>query len=372
MSYDLEKLIDEMANRVQHGRDISHAQTNPTLAPFANLMVKLSSFPKSILPKANFNAIRNQVLDKISIPADLEVMTDRASFWSTIPYIVRMSAGMIGTLLIIISLGIGTAVAALQSVPGDAIYPLKKVVENIELNLTTDRNAKANLQIQFANNRLDELTQVLEKNQAGEFTGPQAQKIVADTINDLRETTAAALSATSKSNNPKVSTLTKIVDLSNKQVAVLKPLLSAATIRNEGEVKIVLQQALETSIDSKQQAIKNIEDTGAEVTDSTANTPTSNKVDANGKITTITLDSVSIGTSKFLLTKDTQYIGIKPTDLKVDVAITISGEVQDDKKTYALIISPVNTKTQEPTVETQTDTTTTNTTDTSASTTVKP
>ena len=360
---DQEKLIDDIANRIKSGRDVSVWQRNHHTASLTRLMTDLAMFPKAKLPRANLSRIRNQILDRISIPEDIKVVNERAGFWVSIPGISKMVLTVAGSLLILVSLGIGTAVSALQSVPGQPIYPLKKIVENIQLKLTSDPSARANLQIQFATNRLNELSTVIEKNQAGEISTEEAQKIVASTVKDLQQTTAAALSTTSASNtNPKVSTLTKLVDLSNKQQAVLQPLLSAATVKNEGSVKIVLQEALQTSISSKEQAIKNIENAGLKVEDQPISISDTSKVTANGKITAVTSDSLSVGTAKFLLTKDTEYVNIKATDLKADVAVEISGEVRSDNKTYALLITgldqpeanPTTTDTKTPDTESKT------------------
>jgi hypothetical protein len=43
------------------------------------------------------------------------------------------------------------------------------------------------------------------------------------------------------------------------------------------------------------------------------------------------------------VTKSTQYVNIKSTDLKVDANVKITGEVRADKKTYALTVSSVDT-----------------------------
>ncbi len=148
-------------------------------------------------------------------------------------------------------------------------------------------------------------------------------------------------STKSSSSSQQVSALNKLVNLSNKQQAVLKPLISAAAISNDGQVKIVLEQALQTSKISKEEAIKNIENAGLKVEDQPIIiADPANKINANGKITALTSDSISIGTAKFLLTKDTEYANIKPAELKLTLPVTISGEVRSDKKTYALIISP--------------------------------
>lgn len=341
---DLEQIIDEIANRLKQGRDITYWQTRNQFVPITNLLMKLTSFPKSKIPQPNLSRIKNQVLDRIAVPKEFESSTSRSGMFASIPQFLKFASGFVGALLILVSLGIGTAVAALQSQPGQPMYPMKKVVENLELRFTTDPAAKANLQIQFATNRLDELTTVLEKNQSGEISSAEAQKLVTKAVSDLQKSTAAAMNSPQ---TKKASTLNKLVDLSNKQVAVLQPLLSAASVSNEGEVKIVLEQALETSIVSRDQAIKNIENAGLIVEDQPiVDATTTSKVTAKGKITSLTTDTVSIGTAKFLLTKETQYVTIKNTDLKLDLAVQITGEVRDDKKTYALTISLVETDTK--------------------------
>jgi hypothetical protein len=252
----------------------------------------------------------------------------------------------------------GTAVAALQSVPGQTIYPLKKIVENVELKFTRDPAAKANLQIKFANTRLEELETVLAKSEAGEISSDEVQKIVSSTVNELKATTAAALNTSSgkQPSNKQVATLNKIVDLSNKQQAVLSPLLSTAGISDDGQVKIIVEEALETSKISKEEAIKNIENAGLKVEDALTDAD-ANKVTANGKITAVNSTSVTIGTATFLLTKDTEYANIKIADLKVDLTVKIVGENRSDKKTYALTITRIDTEKSDTKTDNQEDST---------------
>ena len=68
-----------------------------------------------------------------------------------------------------------------------------------------------------------------------------------------------------------------------------------------------------------------------------------NKISIKGKITQVNSDSISIGSSKFLLTKDTKYANMKITDLKLDQTVQIAGEIREDNKIYTISISRVNT-----------------------------
>lgn len=346
MLSDPEKIIDEITSRLKKGRDISYWQNDPSFAPIANLLSKLSLLPKARIPSADFTRVKNQILDRISIPAE----EAKPGIFAAIPGILKLATGIIGMLLIVISLGIGTAVAALNSVPGQPLYGLKKTVENVELAFARSPETRANLQIQFANNRLNELTAVIEKSQSGEISSVDAQKIVSQTVSELQASTTAALHASNSTTDSKqASALNKIVNLSNKQTAVLTPLLSAANIQTDGETKIAIEQALETSKVSKEQAIKNMENAGLVVENQpiSLDAPAINQVNANGQITSLAADSISIGTAKFLVTKDTKYDNIKLEDLKVGTTVKITGENREGK-TYAITISVENSPTSQP------------------------
>jgi hypothetical protein len=67
-------------------------------------------------------------------------------------------------LVAIIALG-GTTVAADQSKPGDVLFPLKKVQENVRLQLSTSDDSKAEIRIEMAEERLKELKSIIEEKQ---------------------------------------------------------------------------------------------------------------------------------------------------------------------------------------------------------------
>jgi len=280
------------------------------------------------------------LLDRISLPKEEPIKASGFGLvFQSIPRFLRISTGVIGSVLIFSSLTIGTAVAALESVPGQPIYPVKKFVENVQMRMTTDEAAKVNLQIKFANNRLEELEKVLEKNKQGKVSGEEVQKLVEKTIKDVAQTTDTISKKTSeqKVENPQVKVLTKIVDLSNKQTA----LLQTASIQSEG--RLDLGKALEESLITKERAIENIEKAGLKVEEKPIvieqrTEDTQNTVQAKGKLTSVSATSLNIGTARFLLTKDTKFVNIIETDLKVDKLVEIKGEVREGK-TYALEIS---------------------------------
>ena len=72
-----------------------------------------------------------------------------------IRYIVSIGVGL--------SLVGGTTFASNGTLPGDPLYPIKRVKEKIELALAATDQAKADLEITFAQKRLDELQSLSQK-----------------------------------------------------------------------------------------------------------------------------------------------------------------------------------------------------------------
>lgn len=212
----------------------------------------LKSVTKTKSLDFNSARIRNQILDRISIPQVVEKTGWNVSVY--FPYI-RIASGVLASFFIVASFALATAVAALQSVPGSAIYPLKKIVENIELKLAPD-DQKTALQLKFANNRADELQVVLEQKQEGKISEQEAEAIIASTVKDLQKTAAAAVNSNKTSAKP-TTIANKLADISNK--------LRAAAVQTEGQVKIDLEKAIESTRISQEEAIKNLEQAGLKV-----------------------------------------------------------------------------------------------------------
>ncbi|HEX9502776.1 MAG TPA: DUF5667 domain-containing protein [Patescibacteria group bacterium] len=302
----------------------------------------LKSVSRTQVPAFDFARVRNQILDRISVPqmAKSGVLARLNAF---VPYL-RMGGGVLASLLIVTSLTLATSVAALQSAPGSMIYPLKKIVENIQLRLAP-ADQRTNLQLKFADNRADELQQVLDQNQQGKISNQEAETIVANTVKELQNTTAAAITA-NKTKPKSNSIVNKLANISNK--------LLAASVQSEGQLKIELEKAFESTKITQEEAIKNLEQAGLKV----ENAPITidDFVKASGKLTAVTTDSVSIGTAKFLLTKDTKFTGLEAKDLKAGVLVDINGQIKDNKS-YAVQItklSEIKTETTAPATTTVT------------------
>lgn len=68
------------------------------------------------------------------------------------------------SLLVILVLGGGTFAFAQRALPGDLLYTLKRVVEKTRLSLVSEEE-RPNLQLEYANQRLTNLVEVVEANQ---------------------------------------------------------------------------------------------------------------------------------------------------------------------------------------------------------------
>jgi hypothetical protein len=337
--------LDEIIGRVKNDADVSAWQKDPANAGLVNLASILLNIPKAPIEKPNLARVRTKILDRISLPSDTsgDPAAIGFSLMRALPRILRIAGGIVGAFTIVLGLTLGTAVAALESIPGQPIYPVKKIVENVQLQLAASEEERVNLQIKFANNRVDELETILQRQKEGKASEEQVQRVVASTSKDL-EKTSKSVTEQAK-DQPNVNQLAKIVTLSNKQAAVIQ----AAQVESEGQVKIELEKALEATKTSKEQAIENIEKAGLVVEDSVVimgEASHKDTVTAEGKLTAITSLSASIGTAHFTLTKDTEYVNIKPVDLKAGVEAKIIGEVRDNK-TYAVRIE-VKTPPAEP------------------------
>ncbi len=92
--------------------------------------------------------------------------------WLRLPSVLRYALAILAGIFVV---G-GTAFAAQGSVPGDILYPVKKAAENVQLHLAATEQAKAELQIKFAQERINELSQISTELAARPTSSPPSQK----------------------------------------------------------------------------------------------------------------------------------------------------------------------------------------------------
>ncbi|RMG99220.1 MAG: hypothetical protein D6706_05820, partial [Chloroflexi bacterium] len=80
----------------------------------------------------------------------------------------------LATFIVLIFFGVGLIAASAPAVPGDALYGTKRLVENIQLGLTTDPTIRATLSAEFNQERIQEIETLLARGSSADvsFEGP--------------------------------------------------------------------------------------------------------------------------------------------------------------------------------------------------------
>lgn len=148
--------------------------------------------------------------------------------------IVSMSAVLVLTAVA------GTSYAALMSLPGQTLFKVKTSVEGLRLNLTTNPTAKAQLQVQFAEQRLQEVQQVLQNPSSDTQAKTAAvNELVATTNSTVNAVSVAAhASSGTSSNHPLLASLENIT---SQQKSLL------TQVKNQSAVSQVANSALATT-----------------------------------------------------------------------------------------------------------------------------
>ena len=77
-------------------------------------------------------------------------------------YVLKPVAISVLAIAVVTSSVFGTAQAAQAALPGDSLYPIKLGIENAQVSLAFSEEKKTELEISFANTRLEEVVEILE------------------------------------------------------------------------------------------------------------------------------------------------------------------------------------------------------------------
>ena len=135
----------------------AYPELRPELEPLLSLAVELRSMPRISAPES-LRSLRRPVF--ASAAHDRDARPRMPLGWrilrpspAWVAPLARLAAGLILAFLL---LG-GTMVASADSLPEEPLYPLKLALENAQLALTSDPVARAELEMQFAGRRLQEV-----------------------------------------------------------------------------------------------------------------------------------------------------------------------------------------------------------------------
>lgn len=104
----------------------------------------------------------------------------------------RIASFIIVVFIVMSMLAGGTVYAAQRSLPGDLVYPVKTTAENIRLFLAGNEFSKAELNLEFAWTRLEEMSKLAVKNESKAEIAVQAYKgkmeIVTEQVREIADT----------------------------------------------------------------------------------------------------------------------------------------------------------------------------------------
>jgi hypothetical protein len=146
----------------------------------------------------------------------------------------RVLASVLIGLLVLGVAGGSTVYAALSSLPGDMLYPVKTGVENLQLAVTPGAVAKANLHLKLVQRRIDEATQQVKLNRN---INVQALETVERQFDDaIRELSSSDNTETTDNVLSRLSTATLNQQLELEQVLANAPQASQPALKRALEM----------------------------------------------------------------------------------------------------------------------------------------
>ncbi len=206
---ELESLL-EVASRIQ---EIS---TPPTEAFVGDLEKRLVEKAKALQ-----RARRRSLWDRYLIPL---FSPGRARRW----------AGVLVVILALVLASAGTAIAAQSSIPGEPLYPVKRVTERLGLLVVRDRPGKTHLRLEFTKRRTEEIEALDDRGEEVE------ESILVELATETEETLEEIEVAPEGSREPLFE---KLVDLTGRQQEVLQ----RVSTRVPAQAKPALERALQVS-----------------------------------------------------------------------------------------------------------------------------
>jgi hypothetical protein len=131
------------------------------LEPLLKLALSIKE-PPPLRPSADF-----KIRAKVSLMEHIH--SSRKKSW--LPVTLGLTKGWLKTaaivlvvVLVVSALGTGTAYASQSSLPGEVLYPVKIATENVRRTFTFDDDARIELELSFADTRLEEMEALVSKN----------------------------------------------------------------------------------------------------------------------------------------------------------------------------------------------------------------
>ncbi len=207
----MEEILNIALNMMKNGSSLEEALLNwpdkaNELRPLLQTAALLMSLPKNSVPEPVMQ--RKYILS----PA-------KHTWLKLFP--VSKLAGLSMSLILLASLVAGTSYAAYSSVPGEALFTLKKSSEQIQLKLATTPEKKASIQIEITKKRLTDAQKVLNNPEAKpELEIAAINELVNQTRNTIEEVSAVTKNSPSPDQNQ--TAVASLEDINKQQQNMLQ------------------------------------------------------------------------------------------------------------------------------------------------------
>lgn len=190
MSRDLENVLDDCLAQLHAGASVeeclaSHPKHAEALRPLLSMASAVRDVPAPRPSPAAFYANQQRMLETAQAKAVGQQTPRPPIFGWVVPDwlslgglfnrpLIRATMTM-AVLILVMALGTASLVTiSADSLPGDSLYPIKRMSENVRLSLTVTAAARQQLLAEFAQTRQDEVRAVLDSGRPAivEFQGP--------------------------------------------------------------------------------------------------------------------------------------------------------------------------------------------------------
>ena len=163
-----EAVLQECLDYMEQGESVEaiiarFPEMGAELRPFLETAVQLAA----LAPQPSLAAKQQSQKAFLAHAASLHVTPVRPSTWYRVRQILLPLASL--ALLLILFSAAAVSVSA-SAIPGDALYPVKRLVENVRLNRTEDPASAADLLAEFDQERLREVQTLLRTGRSAEVT----------------------------------------------------------------------------------------------------------------------------------------------------------------------------------------------------------
>jgi hypothetical protein len=179
MSKHLEAILDECLSQLNNNETVEACLAqHPALAADIEPLLRMADQCRSLRPSPEpappaLQAGRQRLLSAAAVhrTAQEERRATSRAPWRALGLLRKSAAAaLLAVLLLAAVLGGGTIAASAKSLPGDTLYPVKRMTEDLQLVLTLGREAHAQLAVRLEERRREEARAILSSRRIADIS----------------------------------------------------------------------------------------------------------------------------------------------------------------------------------------------------------